>query len=266
VLVSEAGAWLLITAGDGVSVHQALDRVLFPADAVQLGSLQPAWLLRPLATATQSGGEWRPLAGGKGFWLGDQLVLAADREPPSRAAALEIAGLEAEALRLLALPRLDGAGQERWRLQRGEPGWPQELNDGTNPFELGLAERVSLSKGCYVGQETLAKLATYDGVRQQLRRWVCQVDPVGVDGAARLASGTRLETGDGERAGVITSVMRLNGSSTWIGLALVRRSVLGQHTLRTAGGAAADPDDGLKLHLSRGEGFVDPPVGAGGGT
>ena len=30
---------------------------------------------------------------------------------------------------------------------------------------------VSLGKGCYVGQETLAKLATYDGVKRQLRRW-----------------------------------------------------------------------------------------------
>jgi folate-binding protein YgfZ len=266
VLVTDTGAWLLITAGDGAMVRQALDRVLFPADAVQLGTLQPAWLLKPLDSSAPACNEWRPLDGGVGFWLGDQLVLSGDQEPPATAAAPQIAGLEAEALRLLAQPRLDGAGRERWRLQRGEPGWPQELNDATNPFELGLAERVSLSKGCYVGQEALAKMATYDGVRQQLRRWVCQLDPVGEDAAARLASGTRLESPDGERAGVITSALQLNGSCLWIGLALVRRSLLGQETLRTAGAGAGGSDDSLTLHLSRGEGFVDPPVGTGGGT
>jgi folate-binding protein YgfZ len=264
VLVTETGAWLLITAGDGATVRQALDRVLFPADAVQLGKLQPAWLLSPLPTPALACGGWRPLDGDVGFWLGDQLVLPGEQEPPSSAAAPQIAGLEAGAQRLLGQPRLDGAGQERWRLQRAEPGWPQEVNDATNPFELGLAGRVSLNKGCYVGQEALAKLATYDGVRQQLRRWVCEVDPDGEDAAARLASGRRLESADGERAGVITSSLQLEGSSTWIGLALVRRSLLGQVILRTVGAAAGQPDGNLTLHLSQGEGFLDPPVGPGG--
>ena len=45
VLVDPAGAWLVITAGDGEAVRQALDRVLFPADDVRLGPLQAGlWL------------------------------------------------------------------------------------------------------------------------------------------------------------------------------------------------------------------------------
>ena len=38
----------------------------------------------------------------------------------------------------------------------------QELTGDTNP-ELGLAKRISLSKGCYLGQETMAKLAASVG-------------------------------------------------------------------------------------------------------
>lgn len=74
---------------------------------------------------------------------------------------------------LEALPEFDPEAAERQRIRQGFPAAPGELNDSTNPFELGLAPWVSLNKGCYVGQETLAKLATYDGVKQQLRYWRC---------------------------------------------------------------------------------------------
>ena len=137
------------------------------------------------------------------------------------------------------------------------PAAPGEINDDTNPFEVGLADGVSLSKGCYVGQETLAKLATYDGVKQQLRRWFWR----GTQGPGE--PGTVLfgaKTGDepsSPRAGLITSSLALE-DGLWIGLALVRRQSLQQTCLR----AGPDPDGAL-LELSRPQASVDPPVGAG---
>ena len=226
VLVTANGAWLVISAGDGASVREALDRVLFPADAVTLGPLRSGQLLEPLPAPPGGDGErqWHPLEGGEGFWLGEQLLLLND------AAQTE---LEPAAQELLLLPRLSPGEQERWRLQQGRPAVPAELNDGTNPFELGLAGRVSLNKGCYVGQETLARLATYDGVKQQLRRWFC-------DGAAAPSVGSTL-TLAGERAGSITSVLPLPEDQGWIGLALVRRQILAERVLRL--GAPNDPGE-----------------------
>ena len=46
VLLDPSGADLLVIAGDGAAVHQSLDRVLFPADQVRLGPVQPAQLVR----------------------------------------------------------------------------------------------------------------------------------------------------------------------------------------------------------------------------
>jgi len=46
VRLDEGGADLLVLDGDGAAVHQALDRVLFPADRVKLGPIQPATLVR----------------------------------------------------------------------------------------------------------------------------------------------------------------------------------------------------------------------------
>ena len=45
------------------------------------------------------------------------------------------------------------------RVERGRPRYGVDLDDGTIPQEAGLNERaVSFTKGCYVGQETVARL------------------------------------------------------------------------------------------------------------
>ena len=249
VLVDSQGAWLVVEAGDAAAVHTALDRVLFPADAVRLGppeALRSLEVLGPgtSAAAPEDPGSWHSLDDGGGWRLDDGRLLL-------RAAA----GLPAE---LANLPVLRAGEVERWRIQLGLPAVPGEINEDVNPFELGLADRVRLDKGCYAGQETLAKLATYDGVKQQLRRWFL-ADP---DGSLPAPDpGTVLRAAGGERAGTVSSILRLEKASDgwdgWIGLALVRRGALEAPQLRGGEG-------GAELSLSLPERFIAPPVGAGG--
>lgn len=254
VLVDAGGAWLVVQAGDGAAVRAALDRVLFPADDVRLGPLQAARLIEPLrpaaagaAAGAGSGGAteatWTPLDAGPGWWLGSSLLLPEGSEPSGA---------------LASLTPLDAGEAERWRISCGEPAVPGEINDELNPFELGLADRVSLSKGCYLGQETLARLATYDGVRQQLRRWHCPATTSATDRATTLATalavGTVLHGADGERAGRISSALVLPEGGA-IGLALVRRQALEAAQLR----AGVDADAPW-LALSQAPGFVPPPL------
>jgi folate-binding protein YgfZ len=257
LLLDQDGAWLVITAGDGAAVRQALDRVLFPADAVNLGPLRSGWLVRPLGPAAPTaassaaaaapsagvaaGGRWRPGPEPESFWLGEALLLLQETAslPPALAQRRPLAAQEAE----------------RWRIQQGQPSAPQEVNEETNPFELGVAARVSLNKGCYVGQETLARLATYDGVKQQLRRWFLAASDASSLPAEQLASGVELLEAGGERAGRISSALRLEDGS-WVGLALVRRCWLDAPWL----GLAAAP---VRLWLSTPPELVPPPQGAG---
>ena len=243
VLVDRDGAWLLLRGADGTALWQGLERVLFPADRVQLGPVTPVRLITPLGDGCDTlpqvaDGSWISLEDGHGWLLGRQLVLLTTAELPAW---------------LADRAPLPAREQQRWRIQQGVPAAPGEINDDTNPFEVGLADRVSLSKGCYVGQETLAKLATYDGVKQQLRRWFWRgtQDPG--------EPGTVLTGGEpsSPRAGLITSSLALE-DGLWIGLALVRRQSLQQTCLR----AGPDPDGAL-LELSRPPACVDPPVGAG---
>ena len=271
VLVDGEGATLVIRVGDGEAVRSALDRVLFPADAVRLGPLAPGLLVESIGVECDpqapAEGRWAALAApDQGWRLGSHLTLLPAGQP-----------LPAS---LADLPPLSPQEQEHWRLGQGLPVVPNEVNEDTNPFELGLADRVSLNKGCYVGQETLAKLATYDGVKRQLRRWICVEPPAQGTG---LAAGTKLwaaagevagevadEIADGpvdtgeaagdsaQRAGVITSSFSIDGGRVWIGLALVRRQALEAARLCAGEGAGAP-----WLELSLPERFVAPPVGAG---
>lgn len=247
VRLDDTGADLLVLEGDGQAVHQALDRVLFPADRVKLSPVQSATLVRWLGTPeAPSGNEPNLLAPG--------VDLGAGAEQP---AWLQISGAALPGW-LEALPELDSEAAERQRIRQGFPAEPGELNDSTNPFELGLAPWVSLNKGCYVGQETLAKLATYDGVKQQVRHW--RSEHMSPEAADACAPGTGLFTASGERAGVITSA--LAGPDGIEGLALVRRQALDHAELFTGGGDSSTEPHRLQIKIPAG--FVAPPVGAGG--
>ena len=77
----------------------------------------------------------------------DVLCLAEDTD--AVAAALAAAG---------AVP-VGEAAAEVVRVERGRPRYGIELDDSVIPQEAGLNERaVSFTKGCYVGQETVARL------------------------------------------------------------------------------------------------------------
>ncbi len=59
--------------------------------------------------------------------------------------------------------------QERLaRIRAGIPAFPEEVNEEHNPWEAGLGAAVSLTKGCYIGQEVIARLHTYDKVQKRL--------------------------------------------------------------------------------------------------
>jgi folate-binding protein YgfZ len=54
------------------------------------------------------------------------------------------------------------------RIRSGVPAYPNEINEDHNPWEAGLSDAISLTKGCYIGQEVIARLKTYDKVKRRL--------------------------------------------------------------------------------------------------
>ncbi len=63
---------------------------------------------------------------------------------------------------------IDHKDYEKLRILQGRPIPNQELTEEYNPLETGLWDAISFNKGCYIGQETIARLNTYKGVKQKL--------------------------------------------------------------------------------------------------
>jgi folate-binding protein YgfZ len=67
-------------------------------------------------------------------------------------------------------PTIDAAALERARIEAGVPAWGKELDESILPAEAGLDEtHISFSKGCYPGQEPIARLHYRGHVNRKLR-------------------------------------------------------------------------------------------------
>lgn len=118
---------------------------------------------------------------------------------------------------------------EQLRIQQGRPAANQELTEDYNPLEVGLLRTISFEKGCYIGQETIARLNTYKGVKQHL--W-------GIRLSAPVEPGSVITLGD-EKIGKLTSCVETEHG--FFGLGYIRTK---------AGG------EGLKVQVGESEGEI----------
>jgi len=67
-------------------------------------------------------------------------------------------------------PTIDDDELERLRIEAGTPAWGKEIDDRVLPAEAGLTERaVSFTKGCFPGQEPIARLHYRGHTNRRLR-------------------------------------------------------------------------------------------------
>ncbi|WP_320677473.1 tRNA-modifying protein YgfZ [Prochlorococcus sp. MIT 1300] len=191
IRLTEKAADILILEGDIDELKKYFEEIIFPADQVSIESVVTIRRLQVMRT----------------LWVdssSDLIWLYPEDDLPDDLSKFQFAS---------------PYQFELWRLKAGFPSCLGEINGKTNPFELGLTDWVSLDKGCYLGQETLAKLTVNNGVKQQLRFW---------------RSSKQIEIGDyflaadssmkkPERIGLVTSKMKELNSEYSVGLALIRR-------------------------------------------
>lgn len=94
------------------------------------------------------------------------------------------------------------------------PRYGRELGDAFNPLEAGLIGAVDFAKGCYIGQEVIARLDTYQKVQKYLVQLRFPPEAaVAVD--AQLVS-------DGRSVGQVTSLAANPAAGELLGLGYVR--------------------------------------------
>ncbi len=138
------------------------------------------------------------------------LMLLPAEQVDAAAAALAAAGIEP----------IDAAAYDRLRIAAGQPRFGYDLTRDYIPLEAGLWEDVSFNKGCYIGQEIIARMESRGKLAKQLVR---------LEGAAPLAAGQTLEAA-GKPVGTITS------AAGPLALGYVRTTVLAAGDPILAGG------------------------------
>jgi folate-binding protein YgfZ len=173
------------------------------ADEVTLEDQTAAWSGLSLLSATEEG----PAAGPGSFRFTGRRVAAGNAEWVARR---EVAA---------ALPppqgrELDAAQMKLLRLDAGIPAIPEEFGPADLPQEAGLeGAAVSFQKGCYLGQEVMARLKAMGQVRRQLWR-------VAGEGNLIPAPGTPLRGAEDRPVGEVRGAAP-DGRGGWIGLAMI---------------------------------------------
>jgi folate-binding protein YgfZ len=112
------------------------------------------------------------------------------------------------------------AGDAVWEALRVESGWPLfgvDFDDSNLPQEVGRdARAISFRKGCYLGQETVARIDALGHVNKRLATLRLSQE---------AAVGEELFDGEGKPAGTLTSVAWSPKMDAWLALAMVRRGV-----------------------------------------
>lgn len=173
------------------------------ADEVTLEDQTSAWTgLSLLSTAPEGHAAGpdafrftgRRVAAGNVEWVGRREVAAALLPPPGR--------------------ELDAAQMKLLRLDAGLPAIPEEFGPADLPQEAGLeGAAVSFQKGCYLGQEVMARLKAMGQVRRQLWR-------VAGEGNLIPAPGTALRGAEDRPVGEVRGAAP-DGRGGWIGLAMI---------------------------------------------
>ena len=136
-------------------------------------------------------------------WPGYHVIASAD-------AALKVR----QALAAAGAAPIGEEAYEAGRINAGIPAHGSEMGDDFNPLEAGLIGCIDFAKGCYIGQEVIARLDTYRKVQKYLVR-------LAFDPGVSVTQGTTLVQ-DGRAVGRVTSAADIPTTGETVALAYVR--------------------------------------------
>lgn len=100
------------------------------------------------------------------------------------------------------------------RVEKGIPMYGRELTEDVNPLEASLQTYVSFTKGCYIGQEVIARLDTYKKLQKRLMGLMLN--------GLRDISPSAAVIVRGQTVGAVTSSVRSKQFGSTLALAFVR--------------------------------------------
>lgn len=197
VIPATDGLLLVVDEGIGAAVVERLERFKLRVKAEIALADGSVWAVRGGAAAPDLGGIGQVAPAGDGS--GGVDVVSFDGAAPG------------------GLPEVPEQWHDACRIEAGIPVVGRDVQPGAIPAETGMVERaVSFTKGCYTGQELVARVDSRGGKAPHRLVGVLSDDAVEAGTALLVA---------GERAGEVTSAVGPPVRERHIALARVKRSV-----------------------------------------
>ncbi len=196
IRLSDDMAEIVIISGEINSVRDGFESVIFPADKVKLEVIDPIRRRQEI----NNNNSWKE---SNFSWI-DNTDLSLEEVTNSTKATKE--------------------ELENWKIRQGIPSFDREINGETNPYELGLADTINLDKGCYLGQEAMARVFRSKFLKYKLRYWEAYGESNEFDIGKKFFS-TNQDEGFKKNIGVVTSSIR-RGDNFFNGLALIKNNFI----------------------------------------
>ena len=198
IRLSEDMAEIVVISGQINSIRDGFESVIFPADKVKLEVLEPIRRIQEI----NNNNSWKE----SNFrWIDNNELILEEKNNSAKVTKKEL---------------------EIWKIRQGIPCFDREINGETNPYELGLGDTINLDKGCYLGQEAIARLFRSKSLKYQLRYWEAN----GLSNAFEIGKkffSINQDQGLKKNLGVITSSIKVN-DNFFNGLALIKKNFLDQ--------------------------------------
>jgi len=196
IRLSNDMAEIVIISGEINSIIDGFESVIFPADKVKLEVVEPIRRIQKISNLT----SWK-ISDSK--WIDDNNLIVKE---------------------IYNYPKATQEELEVWKIRQGLPSLNREINGETNPYELGLGDTIKLDKGCYLGQEAIARLFRSKSLKYQLRYWEAYGKSDNFDIGNKFFN-TNAGEESKNKVGVITSSVRVD-DNCFYGLALIKTNFL----------------------------------------
>ena len=220
IRLSHEMAEIVIVSGEINAIKHGFESVIFPADKVKLEVIDPIRRRQEISN-NQS---WRE---SNFSWIDNNVLTLEEMNKYTKATKKEL---------------------ENWKLRQGIPSFNREINGETNPYELGLADLVNLDKGCYLGQESMARLFRAKSLKYQLRYWEAYGESNDFFIGKKFLRNNPDE-GINRNIGVVTSSIKVK-DNFFNGLALIKKSFLDQEVCFS--------ENGCSITIKKPVSFINP--------
>ena len=196
IRLSDEIAEIVIVCGEINSIRDGFESVIFPVDKVKLEVIAPIRRRQEI----NNNNSWKKSSFS---WIDNNNLIP--KVNYTKATKKEL---------------------ECWKIRQGIPSFDKEINGKNNPYEIGLADTINLSKGCYLGQEAMAKIFRSKSLKYQLRYW----ESYGENDDFKIGKNffnTNKNDENKKNVGVITSSIWVDGNF-FNGLALIKKNFLDQ--------------------------------------